>query len=146
MSIETKQEQGIQEIIKRFEAALSGFVADARNKGREIEDLYFERLITKAASNYAKSYARAHGFMQIFGSRKLSTLASIYIPQRFQAHTSIRNFESVDELEEAFSQDLQRSNHSKGNNLLGINVANEESYLMVLGQPANGKTTFLKYI
>ncbi len=146
MNAETWQENSIQQIVKRFATALSGFVDDPQNPKSEIHKPYFEHLIAKAASNYAKNYARVHGFIPIFGSRKLSTIASIYIPQRFQAHTAIRNFESVDELEEAFSQDLQRSNHSKGNNLLGINIANEESYLMVLGYPANGKTTFLKYI
>ncbi|OIP75314.1 MAG: hypothetical protein AUK48_07865 [Oscillatoriales cyanobacterium CG2_30_44_21] len=146
MGIETRQEQIIQEIVKRFENVLSGFIDNNQDRESEINHPYFKHLLTKAASNYAKSYARAHGFMQIFGSRHLSAIASIYIPQRFQAITAIRNFESVDELEEAFSQDLQRSSHNKGNNLLGINIANEESYLMVLGHPANGKTTFLKYI
>lgn len=146
MSIETRQEHIIREIVKRFETALSGFIDHSQSRESKISLPNFEHLIAKAASNYAKNYARMHGFISIFGERKLSTIASIYIPQRFQAHTAIRNFESVDELEEAFSQDLQRSNHSKGNNLLGINIANEESYLMVLGHPANGKTTFLKYI
>jgi|GEM_PF-901563 len=146
MNVETMKKQGVQEIVKRFETALLGFIEDAQNRGVEINHSDFEQLVVRAASVYAKNYVKAHGFIQIFGSRKLSTIASIYTPQRFQAHTAIRNFESVDELEEAFSQDLQRSNHSKGNNLVGINIANEESYLMVLGYPANGKTTFLKYI
>jgi predicted NACHT family NTPase len=52
----------------------------------------------------------------------------------------------VEELEEAFSRDLQRRSSSKGTNLIGLNIANEEEYLTILGLPATGKTTFLKYI
>ncbi|MBD2188356.1 NACHT domain-containing protein [Pseudanabaena mucicola] len=144
--MDTKRDQSIDGFVKRFELALSGFLESSRNQGRELDVKLFQQNVFKAASNYRRNYLKSHGFIQIFGSRKLSTLSSIYIPQRLQAHTSIRNFDSVDELEEAFSRDLQRGSHTKGNNLLGLNVANEEEYLTVLGEPATGKTTFLKYI
>ncbi len=141
-----KQEQSIREFIKRCEIALSGFAENAKNLESYISETHFNHAISKASRRYAKNYVESHAFTQLFGNQKISTLSSIYIPQRFQTHTSIRSFESVEELEEAFSRDLQRSNYSKGNNLIGLNITNEEEYLTILGQPATGKTTFLKYI
>ena len=126
--MDIKQERIIREVVERFEIALLGFVQASKEKGNEIDNIYFSYAISKAAHQYARNYVKSHAFIQIFGSRRLSTLGSIYIPQKFQAHNSIRNFESVDELEEAFAHDLQRSNHNKGNNLLGLNLANEEAY------------------
>jgi predicted NACHT family NTPase len=146
LAMNTKKEQNIREIAQRFEVILSGFVDSTKDKERGFNETYFRQVIAKATYNYAKIYLEDHAFTKLFGSSKLPSLSSIYIPQRFQASKSIRSFESVEELEEAFSRDLQRSNYSKGNNLLGLNIANEEDYLTILGQPATGKTTFLKYI
>ncbi len=144
--MDIKQERIIRAVVERFEAGLLGFVQASKEQGQEIDNIYFSYAISKAANQYARNYVKSHAFIQIFGSRRLSTLGSIYIPQKFQAYNSIRNFESVDELEEAFARDLQRSNYNKGNNLLGLNLANEEACLTILGMPAVGKTTFLKYV
>jgi len=122
-----------------------GFL-NSQTGSKDIDETYFNHAISKAVRRYIKNYVESHAFPQLFGSQKSSSLASIYIPQRFQAHVSIRNFDSVDELEEAFTRDRQRSTNSKGSNLIGMNLANEEEYLIILGQPATGKTTFLKYI
>lgn len=146
LAMNIKQEQTIREVVQRFKAALSGFPESVRKRGGEIDEAYFVHAISKAASQYARNYIKSYAFTQIFGSQKLTTLSSIYIGQKFQAYTSVRSFESVNDLEEAFAHDLQRSNYSKGNNLLGLNIANEEVYLMILGKPTAGKTTFLKYI
>ena len=144
--MDIKQERIIRTVVERFEVALLGFVQEAKEQGQEIDNVYFSYAISKAAHQYARNYVKSHAFIQVFGDRRHSSLASIYIPQKFQAHNSIRNFESVDELEEAFSRDLQRSNHNKGNNLSGLSLANEEAYLTILGKPTIGKTTFLQYI
>ncbi len=147
LTMNIKQEQTIREVVKRFKTALSGFTESAKGRECEVDEVYFSHAVSKAATQYARNYVKSYAFIQIFGSQSLTTLLSIYISQRLkQAHTSVRSFESVDELEEAFSRDLQRSSYSKGNNLLGLNIANEEAYLTILGEPAVGKTTFLKYI
>jgi len=138
------QEQNIHEVVKKFEKAFLGFTGS--DQGKDIDETYFNHATSKAVRRYIKNYVESHAFPQLFGSQKSSSLASIYIPQRFQAHISIRSFDSVDELEEAFTRDRQRSSNSKGSNLIGLNLANEEEYLIILGQPATGKTTFLKYI
>ena len=141
-----KQEQTIREFVKRFEALLSGFPESEEGRECNVSETSFNLAIAKAARRYAKNYLESHAFTQLIGGQQLLTLSSIYIPQRFQAHASIRSFESVEELEEAFSRDLQRRSSSKGTNLIGLNIANEEEYLTILGLPATGKTTFLKYI
>jgi len=146
VAMSIKQEQNIREVVSRFEKALSGFVESEQGRECDVSKTYFNHAVAKAARRYTKNYLDIHSFTQLFGSQKLPTLSSIYILQRFQPHTSIRNFNSVNELEEAFTRDLQRSNHSKGSNLIGLNIANEEEYLTILGHPAVGKTTFLKYI
>jgi predicted NACHT family NTPase len=141
-----KQEQTIREFVKRFEALLTGFPESEEGRECNVSETSFNLAIAKAARRYAKNYLESHAFTQLIGGQQLLTLSSIYIPQRFQAHASIRSFESVEELEEAFSRDLQRRSSSKGTNLIGLNIANEEEYLTILGLPATGKTTFLKYI
>ncbi|MDX2256621.1 MAG: hypothetical protein NW214_14000 [Pseudanabaenaceae cyanobacterium bins.39] len=141
-----KLENSIREVTNRFEQALSGFIESDVGKNLDINEAYFRHALVKASRLYTKSYLETHAFMQILGLPKPLALSSIYIPQRFQNHTSIRNFESVSELEEAFTRDLQRNNQNKGANLLGLNIANDEEYLTILGDPATGKTTFLKYV
>lgn len=141
-----RREQNIRDIVQRFEVAFLGFIEHLKSKEPDINETYFSHAIAKAARSYAREYIANHAFIHLLGSSNTPNLSSIYVPQRFQPHTSIRSFESVEELEEAFSMDLQRSSYSKGNNLLGLNLANEEAYLTVLGKPATGKTTFLQYI
>jgi len=146
MAIDTKQEQSIREVVNRFEAIFSGFTENVQGGESSIDQTYFNYALSKSVRCYIKNYVEAHTSIQLIGTQKNSSLASIYISQKFQAYTSIRSFESVNDLEEAFTRDLQRSAYCKGNNLLGLNIANEEEYLMILGLPASGKTTFLKYI
>ncbi|WP_055076919.1 NACHT domain-containing NTPase [Pseudanabaena sp. 'Roaring Creek'] len=146
MAIEIKQEYGIRELVKRFEAILSGFAEQTSDRGCRYDRAYLDHAISKAILRYIKSYAESHTSIQLIGMNHPTSLASIYISQKFCAYTSIRSFESVDDMEESFTRALQRSAYCKGNNLLGLNLANEEEYLMVLGLPAAGKTTFLKYI
>jgi predicted NACHT family NTPase len=141
-----KLEHSIREVTNRFELALSGFIDSDVGRELDISEAYFRHAIVKASRIYTKNYLESHAFVQIFGMQKPLALSSIYIPQRFQNHTSIRNFDSVHDLEEAFTRDLQRNNQNKGSNLLGLNIANEEEYLTILGEPATGKTTFLKYV
>jgi len=141
-----KLEHNIREVTNRFEIALLGFINSDVGCTLDINEAYFRHTITKAARVYTKTYLECHALVQIFGIQKPLTLSSIYIPQRFQNHTSIRNFDSVNELEEAFTRDLKRSAPNKGSNLLGLNIANDEEYLTILGNPAMGKTTFLKYV
>ncbi len=141
-----KQEQNIREVVNRFEIMLSGFTKSTQNQECNVNESHFRHTISQSTRRYVRNYVETHAFTQLVGSQKSPSQASIYIPQKFQGYTSIRNFDSVDELEEAFTRDLQRSSRSKGNNLLGLNIANEEEYLTILGQPATGKTTFLKYI
>jgi hypothetical protein len=146
MAIDTKQEHSVHEVVKRFEAVLSGFIESLNGRENSIDRTYFEHSTSKAIRYYIKNYVEAHTSIQLIGIQKSASLASIYISQKFQAYTSIRSFESVSDLEESFTRDLQRSSYCKGNNLLGLNIANEDEYLMLLGIPASGKTTFLKHV
>ncbi|MEA5487327.1 MULTISPECIES: NACHT domain-containing protein [Pseudanabaena] len=146
MAVDTKQEQSIREVVNRFETLLSEFINNKNERRDEIDQVYFNHAISKAVLRYIKNYVESYTAIQVMGTQRSTSLTSIYITQKLQAYTSIRSFESVDDLEEAFTRDLQRSSSCKGHNLLGLNIANEEEYLMVLGLPASGKTTYLKHI
>jgi hypothetical protein len=146
MVTNTKQEQSIREVIDRFETMLSGFMATLKERRSGVDLTYIHQAISKAIRRYIKHYVESYTSVQLIGIHDSVALAPIYISQKFQSYNSIRDFESVSDLEEAFTRDLQRSASCKGNNLLGINIANEEEYLMILGLPAAGKTTYLKYI
>ncbi|MBD2415651.1 NACHT domain-containing protein [Nostoc calcicola FACHB-3891] len=74
-------------------------------------------------------------------------LESVYTAVQFLDNYAIRSFESIHQLEKFYRQASSRRFQSpdKGKQQ-GILVANEKQYLMVLGGPGAGKSTFLRKI
>ncbi|MEH2218463.1 MAG: NACHT domain-containing protein [Nostoc sp.] len=72
-------------------------------------------------------------------------LESIYTAVQFLGDDAIRNFESIENLEEVYRQAKSRGFQShNGKKQAGIKVANNKQYLMVLGGPGAGKSTFVR--
>ena len=99
----------------------------------------------QAFKEYADKYQSRYGLIKLLGMSQAVSLESVYTPVRFLDGSSIHRFESIETLEKAFREgQQQRFERVNNRNLDGIAAANENQYLMVLGGPGAGKTTFLR--
>ena len=102
-------------------------------------------LIFKASNQYTKNYEERHGILKVLGMREPVKLESIYTTVQLLDERNIQDFASVEKLEEVYRQSKHRKFESKDcPKQAGIKVANEKKYLMVLGAPGVGKSTFLR--
>ncbi|MGQ9872633.1 MAG: hypothetical protein ACUVQO_17870 [Leptodesmis sp.] len=104
-----------------------------------------QQIIEKASEQYAWNYAKRHGVLKVLGMREPVSLESVYTPVQFLDRDSLSRFDSIEELEKAFRVQGERSFQRKQSRQQdGLKVANEKQYLMVLGGPGAGKSTFLR--
>jgi hypothetical protein len=105
-----------------------------------------QRIIERAAEHYATNYANRHGVIKVLGMREPVPLESMYTAVQFLDRDGISRYESIEELEKAFREQGDRSFQGKTKQQDGLKVANQKQYLMVLGCPGAGKSTFLRRI
>ncbi|NET36743.1 MAG: NACHT domain-containing protein [Cyanothece sp. SIO1E1] len=85
--------------------------------------------------------------MKVLGMSEPVPLEAIYTTAEFLSTDDIRVFETVEALEHYYRQSNRRSFAKIGKNRRGgIDIANAEQYLTVLGGPGAGKSTFLRKI
>ncbi|KAM3100950.1 NACHT domain-containing protein [Phormidesmis sp. 146-12] len=102
-------------------------------------------VIFQASNRYVQNYSARHGILKVLGMREPVTLESVYAAVRFLDNRALQSFESVEALEEAYRLAARRSFQGKDcPKKDGLKVANEKQYLMVLGGPGAGKSTFLR--
>ena len=101
-----------------------------------------------AASNrYVQKYEDRHGQIKIMPGlmKEPLPLESIYTAVKLLDDQSRRFFVSQDTLEEAYRESGRRGFRLGGDERLdGMDIANQKQYLMVLGSPGVGKSTFLR--
>ncbi|MDJ0581071.1 NACHT domain-containing protein [Crocosphaera sp.] len=103
------------------------------------------KLIYNAAQEYVKNYSNRNGILKVLGMREPVNLDDIYTMVRFLPKDEIINFADISSLEENYRSSNKRKYRSeKGDTKSGITVANEQQYLMVIGEPGAGKSTFLR--
>ncbi|MDJ0508003.1 MAG: NACHT domain-containing protein [Crocosphaera sp.] len=103
--------------------------------------------LTEAAKNllfpvfkqYVIKYNQRHGFLNVLGMGKPVSLESVYTKVNFRPET-LRGFESLEAQETVFRKRALQDEETR----LGMTVAKETDYLMVLGGPGTGKSTFLR--
>ncbi|MGI8502541.1 MAG: NACHT domain-containing protein, partial [Hassallia sp.] len=106
-----------------------------------------KKLIYQASQQYIINYHKRHNKLQILGMQKPVDLDSIYTAVQCLEYSDIRKFESGEGLQELYRQAVRRGFiNEKANTQDGIKVANQQEYLMVLGAPGAGKSTFLRKI
>ncbi|MBW4673426.1 MAG: NACHT domain-containing protein [Desmonostoc geniculatum HA4340-LM1] len=86
---------------------------------------------------YHKNYEKRHGIVKVLGMRKFKKLQSIYTEVQFLDDNAIRILESAK---------IPRFPYKDTGRQEGITLAKDKQYLMVLGEPGAGKSTFLKII
>ena len=112
--------------------------------GKKLDDKTKE-LIYTASGEYGKRYFKRHGILKALGMREAVPLESVYTAVQFLDEQEIRSFESVQNLEEAYRQANKRGFQQQDcTKQEGLKIANQKQYLMVLGQPGAGKSTFLR--
>ncbi|MFM9265323.1 NACHT domain-containing NTPase [Tychonema sp. BBK16] len=112
--------------------------------GKKLDDKTKE-LIHTASGDYGKRYFKRHGILKALGMREAVPLESVYTAVQFLDEQQIRSFESIQNLEEAYRKANKRSFQQQDcKKQEGLKIANQKQYLMVLGQPGAGKSTFLR--
>ena len=94
---------------------------------------------------YNKHYRERHGQLKVFcvGMQEPIPLDNVYVVVQFLD----RKYKSREDIERAFREDGKRrfqSSSDKRQN--GMKIANDKQYLMVLGGPGVGKSTFLRKV
>lgn len=104
-----------------------------------------EQAIARACEQYVENYGERHGILKVLGMREPVALESVYTTVQFLDRSDLRWYESIETLERAYRQAGKRSFQPRESSKQdGLKVANEKQYLMVLGGPGAGKSTFLR--
>jgi NACHT domain len=116
-----------------------GWLSDVGNKAWE------KNAIRSAMKTYADLYRARHGTVKVLGMSRPAPLHQIYTSVRVVPRDFLGAFTDIDKMHEAFKkagrqQPVFRSTKNKD----GIQVANDEPFLNLLGAPGAGKSTFLR--
>ncbi len=101
-----------------------------------------------AAHDYDTPYKEHHGQFQVscIGMEERS-LDDVYVAVQFQNKRRATKYNSIKDVEKAFRKESTRHSASTSDERQdGMRVANNEKYLIVLGSPGGGKSTFLRKI
>jgi NACHT domain len=103
--------------------------------------------ICQAFEQYIKKYKALYCDLKLLGMRNSVKLESVYTDVRFLNNVDILRFTSRQEMEIAYQELGQRRfKHKLVDPQNGIEVASQRRFLMVLGAPGAGKSTFLRRI
>ena len=105
--------------------------------------------IENASHQYEKKYRERHGQVKVFcvGMREPIPLDDVYVAVQFLDDRSRSRYGSSEDIEKAFRRRYpSRSVSSVDERQDGTEVANEKQYLMLLGGPGVGKSTFLRKV
>jgi hypothetical protein len=147
IGLETLALAAAKEVALEASKGLAGIVlktgGDRVGKLGKLLDRKSQHLIFQASQQYIENYNDRHGILKVLGMREPVELESVYTAVQFLDKWDIRRFESIENLEKAYRENrsFQPKNCLKQD---GLKVANEKQYLMVLGGPGVGKSTFLR--
>ncbi|MEA5464295.1 NACHT domain-containing protein [Leptothoe sp. PORK10 BA2] len=138
---------GLELLAEPVAEGITSFALDLLPKvgGKAISDV--KNLFFNASRKYVDTYRKRHCQLKVLGMREPVDLAQIYTGVKFLDEEDILGFESPQALEKRYRQTRFRScigRRNDGEKRSGIDVANEKQYLMVLGGPGAGKSTFLR--
>lgn len=107
-----------------------------------------EETFSQASSKYIRNYRDRHGILKVVCARMDSPIAldDIYTPVKLIARSEMSYFESLEDLETLYRNEAREFEAFKSEKKEGIALADQEQYLMILGAPGIGKSTFLRKI
>ena len=131
---------------------ISGVVTEIYKDIREsvVEKRYASKAeIENASHAYDKNYKDRHGQLKAFcaGMREPISLDNVYVAVQFLNQYTASRYSSPEDIEQAFRErDRQPFDSDFDERRDGTQVANDERYLMLLGGPGVGKSTFLRKV
>lgn len=103
--------------------------------------------LESAAEKYVAFYTRRYTIVQLPGCDRSIPLTRIYVPLQVIDERAIRTGDSPKTLKQI---NRQRASRSEGNRIKSLRssleVATQKKYLLVLGEPGYGKSTFLRWL
>ncbi len=146
---------GFESLIGAAAAGLGGLITSlVKDKGTETLkkfdwDISKNLALKKALVDYVRRYIDRHGTLKVACVRMdyPVRLDEIYTAVQLLDRSALRYFESEDALQEQYRESGKRGfNVTRAEKKPGLQVANEQQYLMVLGGPGVGKSTFLRKV
>jgi hypothetical protein len=139
---------GMEPFIDPLAGGLVGVLIDAATKiGGGFAQAVGDRFkATTACQKYADRYTARYGEIFPLGMERGIPLEGLYTEVRFLDKLSIGRFESLKTLEKVYRDNQRRFHNQDPARINGFLVANDAQYLMVLGTPGSGKSTFLRHI
>ena len=104
--------------------------------------------IFNASRKYIETYQKRHCQLKVLGMREPVDLASVYTGVKLLDSRDILQFDP-EALEDTFRKNRLRGYSGRGRKdkkQSGITIANQKQFLMVLGGPGAGKSTFLRKV
>jgi len=143
---------GLDDLLVAAGAGLTGLITDVIKKkgGKLLEKIDIDLAqpnIKQAAKKYIQAYWKRHGQIKILPGlmKEPMPLDSLYTAVKCLREWDIQRFASIEALEQSYRQSTKRSFQSEQpERQEGTEVARAEQYLMVLGGPGVGKSTFLR--
>lgn len=120
-----------------FQLALSVF---KKIKTQIVDEIKVE----EALKNYSNNYINRHGKVKILGMAEPIPLMDIYTSVRIVSPEYLYKYKEIEQLEDTFRKN--RGDFHSGTTVSGIEIANQNEKLNILGAPGSGKSTFLKRI
>lgn len=122
--------------------------SSALGKGIQALSSKSKQAIFQASRKYIENYQKRHCQLKVLGMREPVDLSAVYTGVKLLDSKGILQYE-VESLEDSFRQTRLRGyafRHSNDEKHSGISIANQKQYLMVLGGPGAGKSTFLRKV
>ncbi len=118
--------------------------------GKAISGLANEsrQAIFQASRKYIETYQKRHCQLKVLGMREPVELSAVYTGVKLLDASDLMQFDPG-ALEDAFRQTRLRgysASHRSDKKQAGVPIANQKQYLMVLGGPGAGKSTFLRKV
>ncbi|MEM6449928.1 MAG: NACHT domain-containing protein [Cyanobacteria bacterium P01_D01_bin.105] len=107
-----------------------------------------EQAFFRASRKYIETYQKRHCQLKVLGMREPVDLSAVYTGVKLLNEQDVLQFDPC-ALEESYRQTRLRgyaSSRGGDEKYAGIDIANQKPYLMVLGGPGAGKSTFLRKV
>ena len=130
----------------------SGVGTEIFKQVRELTGKGYKKLGSKIRNpchQYDESYRKRHGKVKVFcaGMREPISLDDVYVTVQFLDEHRTSRYRSPEEVEQAFREkDRRFFDSASDEHQDGTQVANDKQYLMLLGAPGVGKSTFLRKV
>ena len=118
--------------------------------GRAVQDLgeQAQQLLFEASGQYIQHYTNRHGTLKVLEMPKGKALDGVYTSTQLLDEPRCRGIESLESLEALYQKQISQRNLTlrQATKREGLQVANKNQYLVVLGGPGAGKSTFLRKV